>query len=189
MHEIEVKAVVRDKARLLEGLAALGCTLGEVIRQDDTTYVKDVSSLENYLKNSDFLRLRVQDDGAVILTLKHHPTRATDLSSAPLEHELSVSSRDQMEKVLTTLGYQEAVRIRKERRKGRHGIWEVCVDEVEGIGPHVELEQLAEPGTDVPTVREEMRQFLAALGVEEGDFLKDRYDVLLLLQGRFKEVQ
>lgn len=180
MHEVEVKAKLEDAEAFMRALTGLGCELGKEIRQDDTTYVRDTSSLDAYLANADFLRLRIQDDGRTLFTIKHHPGRVTNLNSAPLELELEVSSRDVMERMLSLMGYQEAVRMVKVRRKTRYQMWEICVDEVEGLGSFVELEELADSNERVPEIRTSMQKFLEGLGVKKEDFLMNRYDVLML---------
>jgi adenylate cyclase, class 2 len=78
------------------------------------------------------------------------------------------------------MGYQEAVRIQKRRRKGRYQNWEVCVDEVEGLGFFVELEELIAENENVQAIQERMAAFLSSVGVDPGNRLRDRYDVLLL---------
>jgi adenylate cyclase class 2 len=180
MHEIEVKAVLKDKEAFIAALARLGCEFGPEIKQEDTVYVREVGSIETYLSNSAFLRLRVQNDGRTLFTYKHHPARIVTLDSAPLELELEVSSREVMEKILLIMGYKEAVRIAKHRRKTTYKNWEVCVDDVEGLGSYVEMEELAETTDDVPEIKERMQAFLAEQGVGEGDILRNRYDVMML---------
>ena len=180
MHEIEVKAVLADKQSFIEALSNLGCDLGQEVSQDDTVYARVVGSLEEYLSNSDFLRLRVQNDGRTLFTFKHHQGRIINLDSAPLELELEVSSRDTMEKMLELMGYKEAVRIKKIRRKTHYERWEICIDVVEGLGSFVELEELMEENDTVQEVQQRMEAFLAKLGVGNENLLKNRYDVMLM---------
>lgn len=180
MNEIEVKAALTDKQSFIEALSNLGCELGKEISQDDTVYARTVGSLDEYLSNSDFLRLRVQNDGKILFTFKHHSGRIINLDSAPLELELEISSRDTMEKMLALMGYKEAVRIKKLRRKTKYQNWEICVDEVEGLGSFVELEELTEENDRVQEVQERMEIFLAKLGVDAESLLKNRYDVMLM---------
>ena len=185
MHEIEVKAVLKDKDAFLGALANLGCELGGEVSQDDTVYVRNIGSLDEYLNNAEFLRLRVQNDGRTLFAFKYHPSKhqpgsIIDLDSAPLELELEVSSRETMEKILQLMEYKEAVRIKKVRRKAKYENWEICMDEVEGLGAFVEIEELMEENDTVEEVRKRMEEFLAKLGVGSEDLLKNRYDVMML---------
>ena len=70
MKEIEVKARLKDKNHVLEKLTSLGCVLSEPIRQIDTVYAKIVGTLEEFLTNDHFLRIREKSDGRFIFTVK-----------------------------------------------------------------------------------------------------------------------
>ncbi|MEA2701333.1 MAG: adenylate cyclase, class 2 [Candidatus Parcubacteria bacterium] len=180
MHEVEVKAALGDKQGFIAKLAERGCELLAEIAQDDTVYVRETGSLEVFLGNHEFLRLRVENNSRTLFAFKKHRTRSNDPNSAPLELELAVDSREKMEQVLLLMGYQEAMRIKKRRRKGAYENWEVCIDEVEGLGTFVELEELVGDRTEAAGIQERMKAFLAELGIDVGSELRDRYDMLLL---------
>lgn len=180
MHEVEVKAVLKDKEALIQALKNLGCELGEEISQDDTVYARVVGTLEEFLSNNDFLRIRVQNNGQILFTFKHHPGRIVNLTSAPLEHELEISSRETMVHILDLMGYTEAVRIKKVRRKTHYEKWEICIDDVEGLGTFVEIEELLDANDTQQEVRERMETFLASVGIGTDDLLNNRYDVMLM---------
>ena len=180
MHEIEVKARVRDKEALLRALGERGVVLSEPVTEDDTLYALEVGDMKSYNQNANFLRLRVRSDGKTIFTLKHHPDRHEGRAdSMPLEHETTVGSRDEIEHMLLLMGYHEAVRVLKSRQKGTLGKWEVCVDEVEGLGSFMELEELAGPD-EVARVLAEMLAMYEELGIAKEDTYADRYDIALL---------
>lgn len=180
MYEVEVKAALNDTKSFIVKLQERGCELDPEILQDDTVYVRETGPLEVFLRNDEFLRLRVEDDDRALFAFKKHATRASDPNSAPLELELAVDSRDTMERILLTMGYQEAMRIKKRRRKGTYENWEVCIDEVEGLGSFVELEELTRDRDEAPDIQERMKAFLAELGVDVQSEIRNRYDVLLL---------
>jgi adenylate cyclase class 2 len=182
MHEVEVKAAVSDKDDLITRLAERGCILGPSITQDDRVYVRNLGSLEIYLANEDFLRLRVENDERTFFAFKKHTTRTTDPNSAPLELEVEVGSRKTMERILFLMGYQEAMWIKKVRQKGTYEGWEVCVDEVEGLGTFIELEELMDAPDTAADIQGRMEQFLDELGVSGTSNRRDRYDLLLLQQ-------
>lgn len=177
-----MKAHARDVGKLRHALEALGCVFTQPMTQDDAIYVRNTGSLDTYLSNAEFLRLRVQGDGTVLFTMKYHEGRASDIASAPLEYETSVGSREQMERILSLMGFTEAARVKKSRIKTRHANWEVCIDEVAGLGAFIELEELAAESADIGAIQAKMRDFLASLGVEASDTGLQRYDVLILQQ-------
>lgn len=182
MHEIEVKAVLRDKEGVLRALEALGVSFTEPVTEEDVLYALDVSGMEAYNRNRDFLRIRVRSDGQTIFTLKHHPDRHEGRpDSMPLEHETSIGSKEAVEGMLGLMGYQEAVRISKKRQKGKLGKREVCLDEVDGLGSFIEIEELGQK-EDMKRVVEELLAQLESLGIAREDMFADRYDIAMLKQ-------
>ena len=180
MHEIEIKAAVRAKEALLAKLSELGCAFSDPVIQDDTVYVKNVGSVETFVANSAFLRIRVQGDGKVIFTVKHHEGRdANDPTGVPMEYEMEISSRDTMAQALIALGFKEAVRVTKTRRKCAYKDWEICLDEVEGLGTFIELERMAAL-EEAEAAQKGMIGLLLSLGVKEEDMPAQRYDIALL---------
>lgn len=180
MHEIEVKAVLRDKEGVMRSMRERGWSFSAPVEEDDRLFAKDVASLDAYNRNADFLRIRTRSDGTSVFTLKHHPDRHEGRpDSMPLEHETGIDSPEEIEKMLLVLGYEETVRVKKTRQKGKLGRWEACVDEVEGLGSFIELEELAGPD-DAARIVAEMKAFFAGLGIDEKDMMADRYDIGLL---------
>lgn len=174
MKEIEIKATLRDKEGVMVKLAALGCTFEPAKRQEDTVYAEKAGTLKEFLDNTNFLRLRVVDGGKVLFTLKQRGMNDLDA----LEHEVEVSSRDEMEKMLKLMGYQEAICINKTRVITHHEGREICLDEVEGLGTFIEMETLTEVG-DAEAIQEEMFQFFETLGITRAERLNTGYDVLM----------
>ncbi len=180
MHEIEIKAQVRDREALLAKLGSLGCALSDPVTQDDTVYAKNVGSVAEFVRNSAFLRIRVQGSSKTIFTVKHHEGRdANDPTGVPVEYELEISSRDTMQQILTVLGFREAVRVKKTRRKCRYQEWEICLDEVEGLGTFIEIEQMAAL-EEAEAAQKGMVEFLLSLGIEKEDMPAQRYDIALM---------
>lgn len=73
MREIEIKAHVKDGTALIERLTTLGCVLGSATTQDDVVYTKKSGSMEEFLSNDLFLRVRKTPD-ATIFTRSIIPT-------------------------------------------------------------------------------------------------------------------
>jgi adenylate cyclase class IV len=66
--EIEVKVKLRDRAATIEKLSALGCKFSDVKTQDDMVWVQKTGSLDDFLSNTVFLRIRIQNGEKIILT-------------------------------------------------------------------------------------------------------------------------
>jgi adenylate cyclase class 2 len=176
--EIEVKAAIRDTEKVRHALESLDCSFGEGIHQDDAVYVQATGSLETFLQNDVFLRVRVQGDGTVLLTAKK-PIRKSPEELVKQEHEVVVSSADEARAILELMGYREGVRVRKIRRSAHHGAYEICLDEVEGLGTFIEIEQLGERD-DARRIQEDMLAFLGSIGVAPENRVTKGYDILML---------
>ncbi|MEK7095558.1 MAG: hypothetical protein AAB917_02765, partial [Patescibacteria group bacterium] len=74
MKEIEVKAHLKNEDQVIKKLLELGCVLSEPVRQVDTVYTKVLGTIEEYLTNDHFLRIREKSDGRFIFTVNQpHP--------------------------------------------------------------------------------------------------------------------
>jgi adenylate cyclase class 2 len=177
--EIEVKAKLRDKATTLKKLTDLGCDFSDVKTQDDMVWVSKTGSLEDFLSNNVFLRIRVQNGEKVILTAKSPKGKSGNESLVKREHEVVVSSADEARNILSLMGLQEAVRVFKKRQTAEYDGYEICLDEVEGLGSFVELEKMADEA-GAAQIQKEMLDFLLTLGVSPEDQVKKGYDILML---------
>lgn len=70
MREVEIKIKVPDLNGLREKLESLGCQFGDSVEQEDVVYTRNIGSLETFLANSEFLRIRTQSNGKKIFTYK-----------------------------------------------------------------------------------------------------------------------
>ena len=174
MREIEIKAKLVDKQRVMKKLESLGCVFEGEITQEDTVYVENMGSLDTFLANKVFLRLRVKDNGKVLFTVKKRT-----LNLVAIEHEVEVSSRDEMEQALLLMGYQEAVKINKKRITTHYDGCEICIDEVENLGLFIEMEKLTEEG-DPGEIQEGLFKFFESLGINRSDRVEVGYDILML---------
>ena len=139
--EIEVKARLKDKDGVMERLRSLGCEFSPVKTQDDMVWTEKTGAMEEFLSNKVFLRIRIQNGEKVIFTAKR-PMRKDRGELVKQEHEVVVSSAEEMRAILSMLGYTEAVRAIKKRQTGAYGGYEICIDEVEGLGSFIELEKM-----------------------------------------------
>jgi adenylate cyclase class 2 len=179
--EIEVKARIEDKDGLVKRLAALGCALSKPISQDDTVFTKKVGKLDEFLSNEEFLRIRIQDDGKVILTAKK-PADKNNKSKENLvkrEYEVEVSSADDARGILEFLGFKEAVSVKKIRQTAHYGKYEICVDEIVGLGSFIELEEMGDSKQAAANQRD-MFAFLMSLGVSPEAQVNKGYDILMI---------
>lgn len=180
--EIEIKARLKDKDAVMEKLAALGCKFSPVKTQDDMVWIEKMGTMEEFLANPVFMRIRIQNNEKVIMTAKKSKTDLKAGGASNLvkrEHEVVVDSAEEARGILEMLGLKEAVRAVKKRLTTEYGGFEICIDEVENLGAFIELEKIGEKD-DAPQIQKEMSDFLATLGVSADDQVHKGYDILML---------
>ncbi len=172
MKEIEVKAKLKNKKAIMDKLITLGCVFEAPVTQKDVVYVENTGSLETFMSNKAFLRIRVRGDSKILFTVKE---RMGKLSA--IEHEVEISSSEEMEKALAILGYKEAVRINKTRITTHYNGCEICIDEVKDLGTFIEMEKLTKEG-NVEEIQEELFRFFESIGISRSDRVTSGYDIL-----------
>ncbi len=176
--EIETKARLLDKGGVVAQLISRGCTFTQPVVQDDTVYVRETGSLATFLSNDSFARIRIQNDGVVVLTVKKPINKSSEVL-VKHEAEVVVSSAAEAERMLTLLGYVQAVHVHKIRRTGECEGFHVCIDSIEGLGDFIELEQMAHK-SEADAIQARMRTFLSSLRIAPHDEVKKGYDILMI---------
>ena len=206
--EIEIKARLKDKAGVMAKLVALGCEFSPVKTQDDMVWVRrgwgpvarpepvearrgranfqqEIMRDENkidmdaFLSNKVFMRIRIQNGEKVIMTAKKPKNIAGEGNLVKREHEVVVDSAEEARAILEMLGLKEAVRVVKKRQTCAYKEFEICVDEIEGLGSFIEMEKIGDEST-ASQVQKDMFYFLGTLGVASEDQVKKGYDILML---------
>ena len=176
MKEIEIKAHLRNATQVIEKLTELQCVVSEPVRQIDTVYTKiPAQTVEEYLENDHFVRIREKSDGKFIFTVKK-PLSKEVLTKA--EHETEIKDAKELEQALLLMGYQVANKVTKLRRTSHFKDFEICLDEVETMGSFIEVEKMSKDDAD--RVREDLYAFLLSLGVSPDDEVRKGYDILAI---------
>ena len=175
MKEVEIKARLRDKEKIIEKLKTLGCTFEPAITQSDVVYAKNLGTVEIFNANDVFLRIRVKGNGKILFTIKQRGVNDLDA----LEHEVEVSSKEEMKKAILLMGYKEAVRVSKTRVVTHYDGCEICIDDVEDLGQFIEMEKLTEEG-DSEAIQAELFKFFESIGITKEDRVFSGYDILML---------
>lgn len=158
-------------------LKALGCSFEAPVTQGDTVYAEHVGSLKAFRSNKVFLRIRDKrgtKGTKILFTLKKR--MANDLDS--IEHEVEISSKNEMEQALFLMGYKEAVRVEKTRVVTHYNDCEICIDDVKNLGAFIEMEKLTEEG-DSEKIQDELFAFFTTLGIAPEDRAYSGYDILM----------
>lgn len=174
MREIEVKAKLKDRKKVETKLKELGGKLSDPVKQEDVVYNHKDKNVYALGKDAGaVLRIR-KSKGETLLTLKKNLTSELDC----LEHESKISDPIEIHNILTVLQFVPMVEINKLRSKCNVGEYEICLDNVEGLGDFIEVEYLCEDG-DGEEISEELMKFLESLGVSREDRVTSGYDTLI----------
>ena len=176
MREIEIKLKVSDLDGLEKKLTGSGCIFSEPIKQNDTIYSSKIN-LDNFEKAREghiTMRIRHEDDVAK-LTLKQQQSNEMD----NIEYETEIEDPNEIHQMLLILGWKPLVEVKKFRKKGKMGEYEICLDRVEKLGNYIELEKLTDDDASPDEVRKELFEALKPFGLSEKDEETKGYDTLI----------
>lgn len=173
MKEVEVKVKIPDSQAIIQKLEALGCKFSEPITQTDIIFVPEAITALPTGSGVPVLRIREQN-GKYILTMKASLTNGLDKR----ESETEIQDPKSMEEIILSVGFKKMVSFSKVRRKTKYQNWEICVDEVPGLGSYMESEELTEDG-DSTAIQDKMFEFLQTLGAKAEDRQSYGYDVIM----------
>jgi len=173
MREIEIKAMVQDKASLLSAIKNAGIELSAPIKQHDVVYGQ--TGVADNAPGSIWLRIRTENDTKTIFTLKQQHTGGLD----SIEHETEISDAKELAAIIDTLGFTLYSDLTKTRQKAHYNDIEICLDEVENLGTFIEAEKLTDENSDGKGVVEQLWSELEKIGVDRSNEVFDGYDVLL----------
>lgn len=136
--EIEVKAYAANLARVEERLKEMGAVfIGEVCEKD--AYFNHPN--RNFAETDEALRIRVADKQS-FLTYKG---RKIDAKSKTREEiEVALGDAYSAKLLLMRLGFKPVAEVKKIRKRYKVGEFEICLDDVEGVGTFVEVETKGE---------------------------------------------
>jgi adenylate cyclase class 2 len=179
MNEIEVKAKLRDKEKVLEYLKNIGVEFSEKKYQKDIIFwPNDLKVMKEHKLGRNFMRIREQESGGIkkiIFTLKQPQTNQTDCK----EYELEIKEKDiqELKSIILTLGYYEFLIIEKNRTTAKNKDVEICIDDVLNLGLYIELEKFG-PASEAEKIQKELYSLLETFGINKEDYIYDGYDIL-----------
>ena len=181
MREVEIKAKVNNLTEIQALLQKEGCVFSEPVTHIDTVYVEKVGTFEDFMSNTFFPRIRQTSTGKTIFTYKRDRDPAKTDRLDKIEYEVEVSNKDTFEKILCEFGLRAAVTTTKTRIKTKYGEYEICLDDVEGLGSFVEIEKDANDDVSYEDIHEELASILEGWRVGRSSFVNQGYDILTLL--------
>lgn len=172
LKEIEVKARVSNLNKFVEHLQSIGVVLGPTLYQKDRVFLPNGITFKTVGPGTCALRIREENE-KIIFTLKQRQN--VELSA--VEAEIEVKEANDLPKMIELLGYYEAIKIVKKRRKAEFNDYEICLDEVEHLGSFVEVQKFSTE--DGEKVQSELFEFLKQFGISEDSRERKGYDTLM----------
>jgi homotetrameric cytidine deaminase len=167
---VELKAHDPDPGRTLERALAAGAEDRGLLRQRDTYF--DVAQGR--------LKLREEEPGGATLIGYQRPDEATErVSSYRL---VPVADAEALRDALAAANGIRAVVVKRRRLL----MWEtvrIHLDEVRGLGSYVELEAVAEPGSDLARERRQIAQLRELLEIRDESLREGSYGDALAAAG------
>ena len=173
MREIEIKLRANNLEELEKKLKDSGLVISEEIKQHDVIYsnVNDTHNFDESYEGCIILRIR-KENGNSIINLKQQHSGEMDNT----EYETEVKDGKAMHDILLLLGWTPGVKVKKTRKKGKLGEYEICLDRVEQLGDFVELEKLTDDNADSEKIRKELFEAIEPFGLSEKDEETRGYD-------------
>lgn len=171
MREIELKFKVDDIDVLLKKIKDLGCTISEVIDQEDVIFVSDLNNVES-VSGSVWLRVR-KTNGKVELNFKKqvNMNESQEIEFGVLDYEKALA-------FLEALNFKKWVTVTKKRRYTEYKGLNVCIDEVERLGAFIELEYLANED-DTKDYEDMIKEVALEMGIEVDKIVNSHYDTMI----------
>lgn len=178
MREIEIKLRVKNLEDLEKKLISAGLNISKEVSQHDIVYASKIDD-----KNFDYnnageghiaLRIR-QENNTAKFTLKQQKSNEMD----NLEYETEINNPEAMKNILEKLGWKSDVEVKKTRKKGKMGDYEICLDRVEGLREFIEIEKITQDDANPDEVRKELFEAIKPFGLTEVDEETKGYDTLI----------
>ncbi|MDG6220977.1 MAG: class IV adenylate cyclase [Candidatus Thermoplasmatota archaeon] len=160
MKEVEVKVNLEDVEETEKKLLSLGATFSGEVVQHDTYFrhpAKDFSVTDEALR----IRTIVHNQGESYRITYKGP-KLDDSTKTREEVETEIADPEKMRNILHHLGFQEVNVVSKRRRKYRLRDLTIDLDEVDGLGPFMEVEAMCGKGWE--KTRDDILEFLRTLG-------------------------
>ena len=178
MVEVEFKADLSglDPVELERAWKGLGFVPEGRVREVDV-YYQGVD--RDFRKTDEALRLRQEEGDRTACFLTYKGPKLDQVSCARQELEVAVSDPDTTAELLEALGLRPAFLVDKTRQTLRLEDVTLCLDQVAGLGPFLELELLVEQEADRAAAEARLLAILDDLGVERHRLSRSSYLELL----------
>lgn len=173
MIEVEVKIKINNPGEIVSGLERLNFRFLKSVKESDVYFN---APDRDFRETDEALRIRTVEENGVVRSLMTYKGPKLDLvSMAREEIETEIKDGEKIRKILLSLGYDPRPAVVKTRRYYKNDKMSVCVDNVEGLGDFVEIEQMAENPEEHKEALADIEKMLASFGCRMSDTIRHSY--------------
>lgn len=165
--ELEMKIQVDDINVIFDWLENNGEYLGKTSQID--YYYEPINNpfiftdATGFLDANDWLRVRISAKGCSICFKRCHRNEQ-NIALYSDEIETKIDDAEKMKKILVELGYQEILKLKKERKSYKYNTYRFDIDEIVGLGCFIEIEDQGQI-SDLLEGRQRIRDTLKKIGI------------------------
>ena len=166
MIEVEVKAKIKDFNSIKKMLKEINAEKNHVEHQEDSYFT---SPIKDFTTTDEALRIReveIDNNQKTLITYKGPKIDAK--SKTREEIELKIEDPDKMERIFEHLGFKKTAKVIKNRTIYLLDQYIISLDEVEGLGPYMEIETDLEDGSDYKKELDKIFDIFKKLKINEG---------------------
>lgn len=184
MYEIEIKFKFKSKnvAEAEERLKSLNLKWNLPITQKDRIFLSKTMKEYKIVEGTQILRIREEIKNEVclkkVLTMKIQQKNALESR----EFESKIDDTEQIKSIIEELGFNEFVCVEKTRKKSQFNQYNLCLDEVKGLGVFLEIEFLSQEKVNALEIQQEMINWVRTLELGDFEISKIPYDTQIYLK-------
>ena len=166
MIEVEVKAKINDFDSVKKVLKEINAKKSHVEHQEDSYFN---SPIKDFAKTDEALRIREVEIDKNSKTFITYKGPKIDVKSKTREEiELEIEDPKKISRIFEHLGFKKTAKVIKNRTIYNLDQYIISLDEVEGLGPYMEIETDLEDGEDYKKELEKIFHIFKKLKIEEG---------------------
>ena len=166
MIEVEVKAKIKDFKSIKTLLEEINAKESHVEHQEDSYFN---SPINDFGKTDEALRIRkvsIKNKTEILITYKGPKIDKT--SKTREEIEVGIQDSEKVDKIFQHLGFKKVADVIKKRTIYNLNQYIISLDEVEGLGPYMEIETDLKDGSGFKEELDKIFNIFKKLGITDG---------------------
>jgi len=166
MIEVEVKAKINNFESIKTLLKEINAEKSHIEHQEDSYFN---SPIRDFAETDEALRIRkvsIKKREKIFITYKG--PKIDKKSKTREEIEVGIEDAKKVDKIFQHLGFKKAAEVVKNRTIYNLNQYIISLDEVEGLGPYMEIETDLEDGSDFKEELNKIFDIFKKLGITDG---------------------